>query len=72
MSERFSKQSVLAALETKAARLEEKHGFDENNGTAQLTGPRAGQDAAVDYGRYRAYLDLMAAIEDGSLIRTDV
>jgi tetrahydromethanopterin S-methyltransferase subunit G len=69
MSERFSKPNLLAALERRADELKKKHGFDETNGTAQLIGKLAGQDAAVAYGEFRLCHDLMQQIDDGSVLR---
>ncbi|MBN3777008.1 hypothetical protein G3O06_05415 [Burkholderia sp. Ac-20345] len=69
MSERFSKPNMIAALERRAEALQKKHGFNPNNGTAQLTGPLATQEAAVAYGDFRLTLDLIQWIEDGSFFR---
>jgi len=66
---RFSKEVVLAAIDKKIEALQNEWGFDPNNGTAQLKGKLAGQDAAVAYGTYRALDDLAEQIADGSLVR---
>ncbi|WP_368714734.1 hypothetical protein [Paraburkholderia sp. EG287A] len=60
---------MLAALEGRAAELRKQYGFDRNNGTAQLTGKMATQDAAVAYGQFRMLHELIQQVEDGSLIR---
>ena len=64
---KFSKGAVIDALQKRADHLREKHKFDSNNGTAQLKGRLAGQDAAVDYGEFRLCLSLIQQIDDGSL-----
>lgn len=69
MSDRFSKSNLLAALERRADELKEKYGFDADDGTAQLTGKLASQDATVAYGQFRLYHDLIRQIDDGSLLR---
>ncbi|RQR65676.1 hypothetical protein DIE18_04290 [Burkholderia sp. Bp9125] len=69
MSDRFSKPNLLAALERRADELQKKYGFDANNGTAQLKGKLATQDATVAYGQFRLFHDLTHQIEDGSLFR---
>ncbi|MFP3637890.1 hypothetical protein [Paraburkholderia sp. SIMBA_054] len=69
MSERFNKSNMTAALQRRADSLQEKHGFRPDDGTAQLAGPLATQDAAVAYGDYRLCLNLIQWIEDGSFFR---
>lgn len=66
---RFGKDNVVTALQQQADRLQAEYGFDPNNGTAQLKGKLATQDAAVSYGKYRQLLKLIQDIEDGSLLR---
>ncbi|KWA83981.1 hypothetical protein WL29_21690 [Burkholderia ubonensis] len=69
MTDRFSKPNLLAALERRADELKKQYGFDENNGTAQLKGKLDNQDAAVAYGKFRLYHDLIQQLDDGSLLR---
>jgi hypothetical protein len=69
MTDRFSKPNLLAALERRADELQKQYGFDRNNGTAQLKGKLDSQDAAVAYGKFRLYLDLIQQIDVGSLLR---
>jgi hypothetical protein len=68
-SDRFSKPNLLAALERRACELQKTYGFDENNGTSQLKGKLDTQDAAVAYGKFRLFHELIQQIDDGSLLR---
>lgn len=69
MTERFNKTNLISALEKRADELKQQYGFDENNGTSQLKGKLDNQDAAVAYGKFRLYHDLVQQIDDGSLLR---
>lgn len=69
MTERFNKTNLISALEKRADELKQQYGFDENNGTSQLKGKLDNQDAAVAYGKFRLYHDLIQQIDDGSLLR---
>lgn len=69
MTERFNKANLISALEKRADELKQQFGFDENNGTSQLKGKLDNQDAAVAYGKFRLYHDLILQIDDGSLLR---
>jgi hypothetical protein len=69
MSDRFRKPNLLAALERRANELKQKYGFDEGNGTSQLKGKLDTQEAAVAYGQFRLYHDLIQQVDDGSLLR---
>lgn len=60
---------MIDELQKRADSLRQEHGFDQNNGTAQLTGPRASQKAAVAYGEFRLCLNLIEQIHDGSIPR---
>ncbi|MBC8737007.1 hypothetical protein F6X40_09320 [Paraburkholderia sp. UCT31] len=68
-TDRVSKPTLLAALERRAEALQKEFGFDVNNGTAQLKGKLAGQDAAVAYGKFRLCHEMIQQIDDGSLLR---
>lgn len=69
---KFSKKSVIEALRQRGAILQEKWGFDPNNGTAQLSTPTAvantrdhRKDRAVAYGEWNFCMNLATWIEEG-------
>ncbi len=61
--------ALQMALERRADEIQEKFGFNACSGTAHLTGKLASQDAAVAYGQFRLYRDMIQQIEDGPLLR---
>ena len=65
---RFSKETVIDALQKRVDHHREKHGFDPDNGTAQLKGKLSGQEAAVAYGEFRLCLTIIQQIDDGSFV----
>ena len=76
---KFSKKSVIEALRQRGAILQEKWGFDPNNGTAQLSSPSGKindrdyrKDRAVAYGEWNFCLNLARWIEDGQFPADDL
>lgn len=66
---RFSKQTMLALLDGRAARIAKEQKFDRHNGTAQLQPKRREFDAeierAVQYGRMRAMEEIAESVCEG-------
>jgi len=61
---------MLGLLELRAKNIKERHKFVSSNGWAQVTRDKypsneAHYAALVDYGMYRAALDLHAQIQEG-------
>ena len=68
---RFSKQAMLEHLQARAKVLKERHGFVSTDGWAQVMRVKYPSNesyiqALVDYGQYRAMLDLQQDVIDGA------